>query len=244
MSVSDALIELRGCARDLNKTPLARIPKNMERSCFICVNTSVSYRLNNGIAPIERAIKVASLYKAFGYEVYYMANQHLIMFTEYFGLFLSRTKRHLVFAYIGQGGEIGGGTESIIFDDQPLPDDDFISLVNSERSPGLKLTIFHDFASAESVFTSRLDSYENDTICMACVGPYEEFTTGANLFVDSVTREVTSRKQITTQQLYDSLRIIFKRHQLQLVIVGSPEGILKEEFAEFNPRVERNDLIL
>lgn len=243
MSVSDTLITLRGSARDLGKTSLARIPRKMERSCFICVNTNKSYRSNNGFAPLQRAIKVAELYKSFGYETYYMHNPHRLMFTEYFGFFLERTHEHLVFAYIGQGGDIEGGPESIIFDDAPLEDDEFISLVNSERAPGLKITMFHDFAAHESVFTNRQDSYDNNTICLSCVGTEDQFNDGAELFIDSVTREVGARKQISTQQLYDSLRIIFKRHQLKLLISGEPESFLKEPFAIFKPREENFELI-
>jgi hypothetical protein len=41
-------------------------------------------------------------------------------------MFLQRTTGHFIFAYLGQGGD--PRPESLIFDDKPLPDDEFAQM--------------------------------------------------------------------------------------------------------------------
>ncbi|OHT02642.1 hypothetical protein TRFO_07074 [Tritrichomonas foetus] len=235
----DAERNLRASARDLLKTPLARVPRKMERICLLLINTNRSYRLNVGQAPILRGVKLAELFKSFGYEVYFMLNPHLIMFTEYFSLLLQRTSEHLFFAYIGQGGE--PGDQSIIFDDEPLEDVQFIQQVNQERSGGLKLTLFSDFSQEPSLFEQK-DAFDGNTVLITCVGDESQFIEGPEKFVDQFVREVTNRNHISNQQLFDSLRIVIKRHGLRLSVVGD-DNDLAEPVAIFKPYAERYELI-
>lgn len=235
----DAERNLRANARDLGKTPLARIPRRIERACFLLINTNRSYRLNNGQAPINRGVKLAEMFKSFGYEVFFMLNPHLIMFTEYFSLFLQRTTEHLFFAKIGDGGE--PGDESIIFDDEPLDDTQFIQLVGGDRAAGLEITILSDFSRDKSVF-EQIDSFDPNTVLIACVGEESQILEGPEKFITQFTREITNRNQISNQQLYDSLRIVFKRNGLRLSVLGGGDS-LSRPVAIYRPTVERNELI-
>ncbi|KAK8893960.1 hypothetical protein M9Y10_022389 [Tritrichomonas musculus] len=235
----DAERNLRANARDLGKTPLARIPRRIERACFLLINTNRSYRLNSGQAPINRGVKVAEMFKSFGYEVFFMLNPHLIMFTEYFSLFLQRTTEHLFFAKIGDGGE--PGDQSIIFDDEPLEDTQFIQLVSDNKSAGLEMTILSDFSNEKSVF-EQLDSFDQNTVLIACIGDESQILEGPEKLITQFTREVTNRNQISNQQLYDSLRIVIKRSGLRLSVLGSADSLAKP-VAIYRPTVERNELI-
>lgn len=238
---SDSIRQLKLNARDLANTPLARIPKKLARVAFIVCNTNRSYRQGNGVSPIERATLLASLFKDFGYEVFYIANPHIPLFVEYFKLFLQRTSQHLFFAFIGQGDETG--TESLIFDDDAMEDDEFISLVNGYRFPGLEMTIFSDFTYDGSVFT-RSEAYDSNTVLLTCFGDPSKEEASSQTFTAAVVRELSERKEITNQQLYDSLRVLLKRNGITLVVKSGDQAALNSAVIIYEPRVERNELIL
>jgi flagellar biosynthesis regulator FlaF len=61
--------------------------------------------------------------------------------------------------------------------------------------------------------------------------------------VDHFVKEVTNRTEITNQQLLDTLRILIRRHNLGLFISARPKDVLKQVVADFNPLIERNQLI-
>jgi hypothetical protein len=236
----DAKRALRNSARDLGTTSLARVPRSLTRACFICVNTNRAYRLGIGKAPLLRAIKIADLFKSFGYDVYFMANPHCISFREYIALFLERTSAHLIFAYIGQGGD--PGPESLIFDDEPLPDEEFAQIIRQSRNPTQKLTLFTDFCVEGSVFQNP-ELFGDPTVLLSCIGSESQMEEAADVFVDHFVKEVTNRTEITNQQLLDTLRILIRRHNLGLFITARPKDVLKQVVADFNPLIERNQLI-
>ena len=236
----DAQRTLRTSARDLGSTTLARIPRQISRACFIVINTNRACRLGIGTTPILRAIKVAELFKSFGYDVCYMADPHCIMFREYFSLFVKRTTEHIVFCYIGQGGE--PGPESLIFNDEPLEDQDFVSLVENNRAPGLKVTLMCDFCLESSIF-KKIDEFGENTVAISCAGSEDKFSEAPEVFIEQFCRELTNRNELTNMQLQDSLRIIIKRHQLTLAVAANPPELMREPVAEYKPLVERNELI-
>jgi hypothetical protein len=237
---AEALRNLRLNARDLGATSLARIPRSLTRICFMTINTNRAYRLGNGVTPLLRAIKLAELFKSFGYDVYYMANVHCVTFREYASMCLQRTKEHFFFLYIGQGGE--PGPESLIFDDEPLPDEDFQQIFSANRAAGLKVTLMADFCAPGSIF-EKLEAFDNNTVLISCSGTEAQLEEGADVFVDHFVRELNNRNEITNQQLFDSLRIVIKRHGLALGVTGEPKAILKEPVILWAPLIERNQLI-
>ena len=237
---SDALGKLRLNARDLGTTTLSRLPREMKRVCFLVVNTSRACRLGIGTTPIQRAIRVAQLFKSFGYDVVYMANPHCVMFREYFSIFLQRSREHVIFCCIGQGGE--PGPESLIFDDEPMPDADFLEIVNNERCPGLKVTLISDFYTEGSLFQTG-EGFIEDTITITCAGDEDKVVEGPDLLIDSIVKEIKNRNELTNQQLLDSLRIVIKRHGMTLCVKANPTDLMREPVAIYSPTVERNDLI-
>lgn len=115
-------------------------------------------------------------------------------------------------------------------------------MISDDRKSGLKLTLFTDFAKENSLF-ENLDSFAPDTTLIACVGTEDQFIDASELFVQQFTRELTNRNQITTQQLYDSLRIVIKRRGFRLSVLGDAQP-LSDTVAIYQPHVERNELIL
>jgi hypothetical protein len=169
-----------------------------------------------------------------------MANVHCVTFREYVSLFLERTHEHFFFLYIGQGGE--PGPESLIFDDEPLPDEDLVDIFKTHRANGLKVSLMADFCSPGSVF-EKLDGFDPQTLLISCSGTDAQIEDGAEVFVDHFVRELNNRHEITNQQLFDSLRIVIKRHGLALAVAGEPKAIMREPVITYAPLIERNQLI-
>lgn len=236
----DAQRTLRTNARDLGTTTLARLPRSLSRVCFILINTNRSCRLGIGVTPLMRAIKVSEVFKAFGYDVYYMLNPHCVMFREYVSLLLQRTSEHFFLVYLGQGGE--PGPESFIFDDEPLDDEEFIQTITGDRPPGVPVTLMCDFCIPEALF-AHIESFDAPTVAIAVTGDEEEFAEAPDVFIDSFCREMTNRNELTNLQLFDSLRIVIKRRGLVLSVASEPADLMREPVAIFNPTVERNKLI-
>jgi hypothetical protein len=169
-----------------------------------------------------------------------MANPHCISFREYIAMFLARTTGHLIFAYLGQGGE--PGPESLIFDDEPLADDEFAEIVRASRNPAQRLTLFTDFCLEGSVF-QNLELFGGNTVLLSCIGTEAQMEEAAEVFVEHFAKELTNRNEITNQQLLDTLRILIRRHNLGLFVAASPKEVLRQAVAEYGPLVERNQLI-
>jgi hypothetical protein len=238
---ADAQRTLRCSAKDLGTTSLARIPRSLSRVCFLVINSNRAYRAGLGTTPLERGIACAELLKSFGYEVFFMEDPHCLPFKEYLSMLLERTSQHFFFIYLGQGGD--PGPETFIFNDEPLPDADFLDVLDSHRNTECKVTLFSDFVLGGSVFEREDGVFKPKTVLITCSGAEELSEEGPSVFVEHFVRELTNRDGISAQTLFDSLRIVLKRHQLQLIVKGVGGEILSEPVAIFKPPIERNQLI-
>ena len=241
MASADQLRNLKLAARDLSNTPLARIPRKMQRVAFIVLNTTKSYREGNGTAPFDRAIELANLFKDFGYEVYFLANSHCPLFVEYLKLIIQRTYIHFVLCICGRGGL--DGDESIIFDDNPLSDEEFKAIINGYRLAHVPFTLIGEYTYTGTIFDDPA-AYDDGAVILTLRGPEENSNQGAASFVQQITREITLKQSITAQTLYDLLRILMKRNGYTLDIKASPESDMDKPVAIYEPRKERNELIL
>ena len=238
---SDQLRNLKLAARDLSNTPLARIPRKMERVSFIVVNTNKSYREGNGTAPFNRAIELANLFKDFGYEVYFLANSHAPLFVEYLKLIIQRTYQHFVLCICGMGGM--GGSDSIVFDDQELPDDEFKAIVNGYRLPQVPMTLIGEYSYAGTIFANP-EEYTDGAVTITITGKEENSNAGAEHFIKQLCREISLKNDVTNQSLYDLLRVLMKRNGYALEIKAAPEADMEKPVAIYSPRKERNELIV
>lgn len=237
----DQIRNLKEHAKDLVNVPLARVPKKLIRSALIVCNTGRAYRAGDGVAPIVRAIEIAKCLKNNGYDTYFIANPHAPMFSEYFKLFLSRTVSHLCFVYCGQAAE--DGSESCVLEGDPLSDEEFYALVNEQRCPGMKLTLISDFTFEGSLFT-KTEQFTGDTCLLTCYGDPAKENAIADLFVEHLTNEIDGKKEISPQLFYDSVRVLMKRNGIVVSVKSTSPELLKLPIINFDPRVERNELIL
>jgi hypothetical protein len=155
-------------------------------------------------------------------------------------MFLQRTIDHLIFVYIGQGGD--PGPESLIFDDEPIDDAEVAQIFTGNRSATMKLTVMADFCAEGAIF-QNVELFGAKTVVISCAGSDSQTEEGAEVFIEHFIRELTNRNELTNQQLFDSLRIVIKRHELALSVDANPKTLMKDVVATYKPTTERNQLI-
>ena len=82
-SLADPVYQLRKVGRDISKSFVNKLPRELTRCCFICVNSYRSFRQNIGVTPIQDAASLAKCVKYFEYEVFFVHNPHARTFIEY-----------------------------------------------------------------------------------------------------------------------------------------------------------------
>lgn len=157
---SDAVRRLKTYGRDVSTIPISRIPQEMGKVCFICVNTYTSYRLNLGTGPMNDAVSFAKCVKNFGYEVYFMHNPHSRNFLKYLDAFFKNTAEELIVYYVGHGtsvrdtdgDEADGYDEAFVFDDGTIIDDVLIDHLIDFKHPSSKLILVTDACHSGSIW--------------------------------------------------------------------------------------------
>lgn len=158
--MSDPVRQLKTYGRDLAGTHISRLPRNLSRCCFICVNSYRSYRQNIGVTPIQDAVSIAKCLKYFEYEVYFIHNPHCQYFMDYLNYFIAHTGQHLVIYYEGQGTTAEDLDRTIqhayddafTFDDGSVDDEEFIDSLCSLKNPDCKVTLITDTCRANTMW--------------------------------------------------------------------------------------------
>lgn len=157
---TDAVRRLKTYGRDLSTIPLSRVPAEMEKACFICVNTYTSYRLNLGTGPLNDAVTFAKAMKNFGYQIYFLHNPHCRNFLNYLDKYFANTTQELVVYYVGHGtsvkdldkDEADGYDEAFVFDDGNIIDDDLITHLIDNKHPDNEIVLVTDACHSGSIW--------------------------------------------------------------------------------------------
>lgn len=158
--MSDPVRRLKTLGHDISSMPVSRIPKDMGKICFICVNTYTSYRLNLGTGPVNDAVSLAKRVKACGYEVYFIHNPHSRNFLKYLDVFFQNTAEELIVYYVGHGTTVSdtngdeedGHDEAFVFDDGNIVDDVLIEHLIDCKHPDSKLILITDACHSGSIW--------------------------------------------------------------------------------------------
>ncbi|OHT10670.1 Clan CD, family C14, metacaspase-like cysteine peptidase [Tritrichomonas foetus] len=150
--MADPVRNLRILGRDLAKEPINRLPTEMRKACFICVNSYRSFRQNIGITPIGDAVAMAKCLKYFEYDVFYLHNPHARFFLNYLDFFFEHTYGHLIVYYVGQGTtpEDLDNTikkdfdEAFTFEDGRIVDEDMAQHLTCSKHPDSIVTLITD----------------------------------------------------------------------------------------------------
>lgn len=152
MALADPVRQLRTLGRDISKTFCDKLPRELSRCCFICVNSYRSFRQSIGVTPIQDAAALAKCVKYFEYEVFYVHNPHARSFIEYLNHFIECTTEHLIVYYVGQGTTPQdldqtiqrSYDEAFTFDDGAVDDEEFLDSLIDLKNPSSKVTLVTD----------------------------------------------------------------------------------------------------
>lgn len=159
-NMSDPVRRLKTLGHDISGMAVSRIPIDMEKVCFICVNTYTSYRLNLGTGPVNDAVSFAKAVKGFGYDIYFIHNPHSRNFLKYLDVFFKNTQEELIVYYVGHGttvrdengDEDDGYDEAFVFDDGVIVDDVLVEHLIDCKHPDSKLILVTDACHSGSIW--------------------------------------------------------------------------------------------
>ena len=151
-SLADPVYQLRKVGRDISKSFVNKLPRELTRCCFICVNSYRSFRQNIGVTPIQDAASLAKCVKYFEYEVFFVHNPHARTFIEDLNHFFEVTTEHLIVYYVGQGTTPQdldrtiprSYDEAFTFDDGAIDDEEFLDSLVDLKNRNSKVTLITD----------------------------------------------------------------------------------------------------
>lgn len=158
--MADPVRELRSVGRDITEAFISKLPRELERCCFVCANSYRSFRQNIGATPISNAAAIAKCAKYFEYEVFFVHNPHANNFLEYLSHFVAITTSHLIVYYVGQGttnedlDTTRKSDEVLTFDDGSLYNDDMIDALEMKPAQS-RITLITDTCRPGSIWNAR-----------------------------------------------------------------------------------------
>lgn len=229
--MSDPVRRLKTYGRDLGSIPISRIPRELEKVCFICVNTYTSFRLNLGTGPISDAVAFAKCLKTFGHEVYFINNPHSRNFLKYLDAFFQATSNELVLYYVGQGTSSDSDededvqkNEAFAFDDGIITNDELANHIAENKQGNCRVILVTDIGSPGSIWDIRGTechgaqipdnvlsiSASPDTSCakQTQVNRQEE-----GIFTYNLTKILKKNPMITPRELQAQMKPILRKYQ-------------------------------
>lgn len=245
---SDPIRKLKSYGHDLSAMAMSRIPKNIVRCGFICVNTYRSYRLNLGTGPINDAVSIAKALKTyFGFEVYFLHNPTSKTFLKYLDFMLQNTDDHLVFFYVGhgttlkdtQGDENDGYDEAFVFDDGNIVDDVLIDHLIKNKREDNYITLITDACHSGSIWDiqggnvhgrqlpqniiSIAAAADSQTSKQTMIDRLEQ-----GVFTSNLAKCLKKQQDITPNQLKTAMKKILRSYGQTCTIASTTQSLMDE----------------
>ena len=246
--MSDPIRKLKTYGHDLSTMALSRIPKDIVRCGFICVNTYKSYRLNLGTGPINDAVSMAkSLKNYFGFEVYFLHNPTSKNFLKYLDFMFQNTADHLVFFYVGhgtsvrdtQGDEADGYDEAFVFDDGNIVDDVLIDHLIQNKREGNYITLITDACHSGSIWDIQGGAVHGRKLPenIISVSAAADAQTSKQTMIDrleqgvftaNLTKQLKQKQDITPAQLKTALTKILRKYGQTCTVATTTDSLMDE----------------
>ncbi|KAK8853757.1 hypothetical protein M9Y10_016300 [Tritrichomonas musculus] len=245
--MSDPTRRLKEYGRDLGSIPISRIPKEMEKVCFICVNTYTSYRLNLGTGPINDAVSFAKCLKQYDYEIFFQNNPHSRNFLKYLDEFFKNTTNELVLYYVGHGTSLldldedsDPTKDAFIFDDGKIAQDTLVDHISQYKNPNQKLVLVNDSCYPGSIWDIKdAGSFPPNimSLCASADSQTAKLQTLVNaqeagIFTHNMTKILKKNPSMTPRELQAQMKPILRKYQQTFSIGSSTPEILDEPLFE------------
>lgn len=227
--MADPVSQLRILGRDLTNSQMTRLPKDMTKVCFICVNSFRSFRQNIGITPIGDAVSMAKCLKYFEYDIYYVANPHAKFFLNFLDYFFQNTTEHLVVYYVGQGTTLEDldtttkreAYDAFTFDDGKILDCQMAEHIAMNKNPESVLTLITDTCRPNTCWSLISDTVDGvqlpPRVISLSASPTPEtsksmmaLAQSQGIFTFNVTKELKKNPKLTPKQLEALMNKVLK----------------------------------
>ena len=242
---SDPIRRLQTLGHDISNLPLSKIPLNLNKCCFICINSFESFRRNLGTGPINDALTFAKCAKTFDYDIYILQSPHKRNFMLYFERFLNSVENHLIFFYVGQMNQNFAktlGETSFVFDDGTIPESNFIDKINEIKKENCKLTLITDSCPSGSIFDIKNGQVFGKqlpplVLSLSTIPDPKQFKKinqnnidDQGIFIYQLTHKINSMPELTLNQISESLKKLMKEFGVLINIGTTTESLLNEPF--------------
>ena len=245
--MSDPVRRLAEYGRDLGSIPISRLPKELERAAFICVNTYTSYRLNLGTGPMNDAVSFAKCLKAYGFEIFFMHNPHSRNFLKYLDAFFKNTQIELVLYYVGHGTSVTDTDgdendrkdEAFVFDDGVIADDVLIDHLIDCKNPNNKLVLVTDACHSGTIWDIQAGSVHGRQLPdnIMSISAANDAQTAKQTMINSqeqgiftyhLTKTLKKNPSMTPRELQASMKSALRKYQQSFSIGTTNEALLDE----------------
>jgi len=227
----DPIRNLLELGHEISAIPLFRMPKDMKKVCFICLNTPIAFERKLGVEPLSYSVHMAKTMKKIGYSIYILQNPHSRNLMEYLAPFLEQTLEKLVFFYAGQQNHKMTPETHFQFDDGKIEAEKFIRFINEKKNPQNKVILISDFSHKGSVFDIYSFSNLSPGICSISTFPLnDKVINGNGIFVSRLCQCLLDDFGITFAQLSEKMKNSMKKFSQYVQIGSSSNEILIENF--------------
>ncbi|OHT03063.1 Clan CD, family C14, metacaspase-like cysteine peptidase [Tritrichomonas foetus] len=245
--MSDPVRRLKTYGRDLSTIPISRVPTDLEKCCFICVNTYKSYRLNLGVGPMNDAVSWAKCMANYGFHIFFLHNPHSRNFLKYLDTFFANTSQHLVVYYVGHGTSVtdlngdedDGKDEAFVFDDGVITDDDLIDHLLENKHQDSVLTLVTDACHSGTIWDIQAGNVHGRELPphIMSVSAASDVQTAKQtmissqeqgVFTHNLTKILKTSPSATPTEIGQKIKAALKKYQQSFVVGTTSPELLNE----------------
>ena len=152
-----------------DKKPTMISKENLDKVCFMTINTynRKTYKLGSG--PINDGYMIAMNHYRRGYQIYFLHNPSRLQFMSFTSFFLRNTKTALTIFYegrsttlVGNGDEvIKGKSEAIVFDLNYLKDHEMGELLSRNAKTECKVVLLSNCCGGPAIWCLDSNNFQN-----------------------------------------------------------------------------------
>lgn len=151
-----------------NKNPYSLPRDNLNKVCFLIINTynRKTYKLGSG--PINDGYMIAKLHKNRGYQIFFLHNPSRDQFKQFTAFFLSNTKECLTIFYEGrsttlvgtEGDVIKGQNDAIVLDLNYVKDIEMAKILELNSNDKCKVVLISNCCNGPAIWRLDGPSYQ------------------------------------------------------------------------------------
>ncbi|EAY09442.1 hypothetical protein TVAG_126030 [Trichomonas vaginalis G3] len=147
-------------ATEITNIPTSRIPTNLKRVGFVCINCYLGTRYSLGDGPLNDGYNMTKCLKRYGFQVFYTFDIKSKGFLDLLEFFLKNVSVELVVYYVGHGtnvtdtsgDEADRSDEALVFVDRNIVDDELEGVVSASKNPDSKVVFVSDCCHSGSIW--------------------------------------------------------------------------------------------